>query len=56
MWHLALAYISIYGLVIDSNLYCLLDVPGNTLLLPAYYAKIFQRQFMTSDVMMVMEG
>ena len=33
-----------------------LMVLANTLVLPAHYVKIIQRQLMTSDVMMVMDG
>ena len=32
------------------------DGPGNTLVLPAHYAEIVQRQLLTSDVVMVMDG
>ena len=55
MRQLVFANISVKGWVIDSYQYCLLVGPGNALVLPAYYAEIVQKQFMTSDVMMVME-
>ena len=33
-----------------------LMAPGNTLALPAHYAEIVQRKFITTDVVMAMDG
>ena len=43
-------------ILLFRNQYCLFDGPGNILVLPANYAEIVQRQFMTSVVVMVICG
>ena len=54
MWQLVFANISIKGWVINSNQHGFSDGHSHVLVFPAHYAEILQRNFMASDVEVVM--
>ena len=50
------AYVPIEGLIIDPDIYGLLDGPGNVVHLPTNYGEIVQTNAITRGVAIVIEG
>ena len=56
MWKLVFSYVPVEGLVIDSDIHCLLHGPGGTKCLPAYNGEAVHTGKMSCGLSMLVDG